>query len=272
MNLNMIFDRLWKDYSEQNPSANRISDLLKNEGENVVNDHIAFRSIDTPEVNINVLAVPFINEGYVPAGEYVFKEKHLFAKHFEIPGNRIAPRIFISQLILDECSSFIRKTFSDSIKKVDFGKLDSDQLIFAGQIFSPLSYNTYDRLRNESEYAAWFYVFGFRANHFTVSVNALKKYNSIYKINKLIKKNGFTLNTTGGEVKGTRSDLLQQSSTMADLLKVNFIEGVYEIPSCYYEFAQRYPDENGELYSGFIAKSADKIFESTNLYKKRNPS
>jgi hypothetical protein len=54
---------------------------------------------------------------------------------------------------------------------------------------------------------------------------------------------------------------------MSDMVKVEFTEGIYEIPSCYYEFAQRYPDTNGELYSGFIAKSADKIFESTN-YKR----
>ena len=140
-------------------------------------------------------------------------------------------------------------------------------MIFSGTIFNPLSFETYNRLREESEYAAWFYVFGFRANHFTVSVNALKKYNTIVKVNELLKENGFVLNTSGGEVKGEITDLLQQSSTMSDMVKVEFTEGIYEVPSCYYEFAQRYPDTNGELYSGFISKSADKIFESTN-YKK----
>jgi hypothetical protein len=52
------------------------------------------------------------------------------------------------------------------------------------------------------------------------------------------------------------------------LLEFNFVEGTFEIPSCYYEFALRYPDTDGKLYSGFIAKSADKIFESTDFYKK----
>jgi hypothetical protein len=55
---------------------------------------------------------------------------------------------------------------------------------------------------------------------------------------------------------------------MADIVTVDFIEGQYEIPSCYYEFAQRYPDTDGKLYGGFNAKSADKIFESTNFYSK----
>ncbi|NTW17289.1 MAG: DUF1338 family protein [Syntrophaceae bacterium] len=86
----------------------------------------------------------------------------------------------------------------------------------------------------------------------------------------LLKRNGFLLNSSGGEVKGTREELLQQSSTMADIVKIKFIEGEFEIPSCYYEFAHRFRDQDGKLYSGFIAKSADKIFESTNFYKKDN--
>jgi hypothetical protein len=59
--------------------------------------------------------------------------------------------------------------------------------------------------------------------------------------------------------------LLEQSSTLADLCMINFNEEAKEIPSCYYEFALRYPMENGELYQGFIAASADKIFESTDV-------
>jgi hypothetical protein len=269
MELNTIFKRLWEEYSSRNPSANKIHNLLTSEGESVMNDHIAFRTLDIPEINIDVLAKPFTSKGYIPKGEYHFEEKHLFAKHFEIPDNKTAPRIFISQLILSDCSSFVRDTLMEAFSGVDKNQLDPENLIFAGQIFSPLSYDIYERLRTESEYAAWFYVFGFRANHFTVSINDLKIHNDILKVNDLLKRNGFKLNTAGGEVKGTPAELLQQSSTMADLIKVNFIEGEFEIPSCYYEFAQRYPDENGKLYSGFIAKSADKIFESTNMYQNR---
>ncbi|MGL4896671.1 MAG: DUF1338 domain-containing protein, partial [Shewanella sp.] len=61
--------------------------------------------------------------------------------------------------------------------------------------------------------------------------------------------------------------LLEQSSTMADTIAVEFSDGVLEIPSCFYEFALRYPKANGELYTGFVAASADKIFESTNVNK-----
>jgi hypothetical protein len=267
MELNDLFNRLWSEYASQNPSANKVFSLLEKEGEKVVNDHIAFRTIDYPEMNIEVLATPFVKKGYVPKGEYVFEEKHLFARHYELPSGDESPRIFISQLVLDDCSPFIREVFRDAFTRVNKDKLDPERLIFAGQVFNPVSYRIYNMLREESEYAAWFYVFGFRANHFTVSVNALKKHDNIYKVNELLKKNAFVLNSSGGEVKGTPEELLQQSSTMADMVKVRFTEGEYEIPSCYYEFAQRFPDANGELYSGFIAKSADKIFESTNMYR-----
>jgi len=269
MNLENILNRLWTDYSDQNPSAGKIFKLFTDEGETVVNDHIAFRTLDNPMINIDVIARQFINNGYVPKGDYQFKDKHLFARHFELPSDITKPRVFISQLILSECSEYIQKIFSESLEKVDHNKFASDELLFMGTILNPLSYEIYNRLREESEYAAWFYIFGFRANHFTVGINTLTKYNNIYKVNELLKKNGFLLNSSGGEVKGTPEDLLQQSSTMADIVKVKFIEGEYEVPSCYYEFAQRFPDSSGKLYSGFVAKSADKIFESTHFYRKK---
>jgi hypothetical protein len=269
MELNSIFSRLWEDYSKQNPSAGAIYNLFLKEGENVVNDHIAFRTLDWKEINVGVLAKPFIEMGYVPRGEYIFKEKHLFAQHFELPEDKNSPRVFISQLILSDCSPFIQKTFSDLYAKTDSNRFNSTDLLFSGALFNPVSFETFNRLREESEYAAWFYVFGFRANHFTVSVNSLTKHDNIHKVNDLLKKNGYLLNTSGGEVKGTPEELLQQSSTMADIVKVKFAEGEFEVPACYYEFAQRFPDSDGHLYSGFIAKSADKIFESTNFYKKQ---
>ncbi|MFT6903004.1 MAG: hypothetical protein ACJAXS_003225, partial [Colwellia sp.] len=64
--------------------------------------------------------------------------------------------------------------------------------------------------------------------------------------------------------KGDEAVKLEQSSTMADHALVEFSDKTLAIPSCFYEFAKRYPMENGQLYTGFVAASADKIFESTN--------
>ncbi len=59
--------------------------------------------------------------------------------------------------------------------------------------------------------------------------------------------------------------LLEQSSTLADEAVAEFTDGDQLIPSCFYEFALRYAMPNGKLYTGFVAASADKIFESTNV-------
>ncbi len=268
MSLETIFSKLWEDYTSQNPSAQKVYDLFVNEGENVLNDHIAFRTFDDPRVNIDVLARVFIENGYEPKGEYEFEEKHLFAKHYEHRTDKSAPKVFISQLKTKDFSEFLQQTVKNSIDQVSEKDLQSDEIIYSGNIWGKPNYDTYLRLKNESEYAAWVYVYGFRANHFTININALNKYNTIEKVNQFLKDNEFLLNSSGGEIKGTKEQLLQQSSIMANHIRVEFVEGTYSIPGCYYEFAQRYPDENGELYKGFIAKSADKIFESTNYYNK----
>ena len=268
MNLQDMFGRLWEDYTAQNPSVKKIHSLFTNEGEKVVNDHIAFRTFQDERVGIDILAKPFLMNGYVEKGEYHFEEKKLFAKHFEHPGEPNAPRVFISEFMTDHFSQFLQKTVKNWIDNIPADLLQSEGLLFSGSGWMTPSYEVYNRLREESEYAGWLYVHGFRANHFTVSINSLKTHNSIEKVNQFIKDKGFHLNSSGGEIKGTPAELLQQSSTMSEKISVRFTEGVYEIPGCYYEFAIRYPDTGGNLYSGFIAKSADKIFESTDLKNK----
>jgi hypothetical protein len=269
MERNELFHRLWLDYTASNPSARKIVDLFTSEGEQVINDHIAFRTLDDSRINLETIADTFIRQGYKPAGEYEFKDKHLFARHYELPGVNNAPRIFISQLIMADVSPAVRKTLEKALDRVPSDKFSAGDLVFAKTLFNPLSHDVYSKLREESEYAAWFYVFGFRANHFTVSVNAMKKYDTLEKVNQLLKNKGFLLNTSGGEIKGTSDDLLRQSSTLADIVTIRFKEGLFDIPCCYYEFAQRYPLPDGRLFGGFIARSADKIFESTDFYRRK---
>jgi hypothetical protein len=265
MNLHDMFGRLWEDYTAQNPSVQKIHKLFTSAGEEVMNDHIAFRTFEDQRVGIDVLAKPFLKIGYVEKGEYHFEEKKLFAKHFEHPGEPNAPRVFISELMTNHFSQFLQDTVNEWISGIPFELFQSEDLLFSGSAWMTPSYEVYNQLREESEYAGWLYVHGFRANHFTVSINSLKKFDTIEKVNRFIKDNGFQMNASGGEVKGTPDELLQQSSTMSEKILVRFTEGVFEIPGCYYEFAIRYPDTSGTLYSGFIAKSADKIFESTDL-------
>lgn len=268
MNKETLFAKLWEIYTTQNPSVQKVYNLFVNEGETVENDHIAFRTYDDPRVNVDVLAKPFLEAGYEEKGDYVFEAKKLYAKHFEHKTDEKAPRVFISQLKTAEFSDFLQETVKRIIDKIPQDLLKSNDLIFSGNTWETPSYEIYQQLREESEYAAWLYVYGFCANHFTVSVNYLEKLDSVQKVNQFLKNNGFLINDSGGEIKGTPQEHLEQSSIKSEIVAVDFEEGSFEVPGCYYEFARRYPDESGKLYSGFIAKSADKIFESTDYYKK----
>jgi len=268
MELNHIFGKLWDIYTSQNPAVQKVYDLFTSKGENVSNDHIAFRTLNDPRIGVDVLAKVFISAGYIEKGQYHFKEKKLFAKHYEHGSIPDAPRVFISELLLEHFSENLQNTAKEIVDSIPKEVLHSKGLIFSGNSWGTPVFKMYNSLKEESEYAAWFYVFGFCANHFTVSVNSLKTYDSIEKVNKLLKENGFLLNDSGGEIKGTPSELLEQSSIKSGLVNIEFHEGTKEIPGCYYEFARRYKDKDGSLFSGFIAKSADKIFESTNFYNK----
>ena len=260
-----IFHLLWKEYTKQNPSAQAIHDLFTKEEELVINDHVAFRTFDDKRMNIQVLAKKFVKAGYEYKGEYVFEDKHLNAVHLEHPDEKNAPRVFISELILSEFSEEFQNTIKRRINSVGNAYYADPDLIYKGSVWGKPSYADYQFLRKESEYAAWLYIHGFRVNHFTVSINALEKFDTIEKVNQFIKDSGFEMNTTGGEIKGTPEKLLQQSSTLSEIIKVEFEEGTYEIPACFYEFAIRYPNEQGEIFSGFIAANANKIFDSSNF-------
>jgi len=267
-NEGLIFNRLWDIYSTQNPMTMQVYNLFTDEGERVINDHIAFRTFQHPLIGIDALAKPFLEAGYGYADEYQFQEKKLLAKHYEHKSNPEAPRVFISELLVNEFSPYLQEVVKNWIAAIPEAIVGSDRILYSGNLSGVPSFETYKRLRAESEYAAWLYVNGFRANHFTVSVNHLKIYDTLYKVNDFLKKNGFLLNDAGGEIQGTPEQLLEQSSIKAGMVRFYFEEGYFEIPGCYYEFAMRYPDQGGKIYSGFISKSADKIFESTNFYKK----
>ncbi|MEQ6122318.1 DUF1338 domain-containing protein [Reichenbachiella sp. MALMAid0571] len=260
MDIEHTLEKLWLNYSAITPSAFSIKNLFESLGEQVKNDHIAFRTFNDPRVNIEKLALPFIRLGYEPKQDYYFEEKKLNARHYEHPDEGL-PKIFISELILEKCTPTLQATVLHLLNSLSPRHLSED-LIFSGRLWDKPFVDTYELLRKESEYAAWLYLYGFVVNHFTIDVNALNGFASIEQVNDFLKDNGYKLNASGGEVKGKPSDLLQQSSILADRIEYDFQEGMHEVPGCYYEFAMRY-EKNGKLFNGFITNSADKIFEST---------
>src|SRR5712692_9317037 len=101
--LDDLFARLWDDYSRLNPEARRIHELLRSRGEEIRNDHVAFRTFDDPRVGLEVLTAPSRAFGYAPRDEYVFPEKKLFARHYEHP-DASRPLVFASELRLGDTS------------------------------------------------------------------------------------------------------------------------------------------------------------------------
>lgn len=260
--LQTLLDEMWGDYCQLNPEARRVYDLLTSEGEKVLNDHIALRTFDHPRLGIESLARVFKEHGYEARGEYTFVEKKLYARHYEHPDETL-PKIFISELQLAKVSPFIREEMLKLIEQISDSVIQSPKFSMCGRPW-PMSHALFQRLAAESEYASWVAAHGFRPNHFTVSVNALRKFGDLSRLNAFLVQKGFTLNSSGGVIKGSPEVLLEQSSTMASEIPVRFEEGTFQVPGCYYEFAKRYPRPDGKLYQGFVAASADKIFESTN--------
>lgn len=258
-----LLNKLWQQYVDTNPHVDEINKLFESMGETPTNDHIALRTINNPMVNIYKLAEAFTEYGYVICNDYDFEVKKLKAIHLEHT-DKSKPKIFISQLLAEDFSPFLQETMKSCIDSISNDLLENKQdLLTSGVSWSNINYSTYKKLLEESEYAAWFYAFGFRANHFTVFINELVSFDSVTEVNDFLKGNHVTLNISGGEIKGTPNDLLEQSSTVSGVVDVEFADGKYAIPCCYYEFAKRYKDNDGNLYQGFVAKSADKIFEST---------
>ena len=260
-----LLDKMWNDYTTLNPHALEIHNLFADrEGAEIFNDHIALRTYNHPKVGVDALAKSFLAGGYVEKGTYVFEEKKLFAKHFEHPNENL-PKVFISELKLEEFDQELNAIVNKILDELPQEIVDSSEFPVSGKNWK-LNLDDYEKLLSKSEYAAWVAALGFRANHFTVFVNKLKTLENLTELNTLVKESGHTINNSGGEIKGSKEVYLEQSSTRAGKINFTFDSGeTKEIPACYYEFALRYPMADGKLYQGFVAKSADKIFESTDV-------
>jgi hypothetical protein len=256
-----LFKDIWQQYIGVTPSAKRIHQLLGN-GNDIINDHVAYRTFNHPKLGLDKLAKGLIALGYSECGQYDFAAKKLDAKHFEHPDTTM-PKVFISELRVEEFSEQAQEIIAKLIEQLPEDVTDRADFLYSGRLWE-ISSTDYELLLAESEYASWLAAWGYRANHFTVSINHLDNYDDILVVNSALKDAGYILNTNGGEVKGDEAVKLEQSSTIADKAAVTFTDKTIEIPSCFYEFAKRYPLANGELYTGFVAASADKIFDSTN--------
>lgn len=286
--LNGVLDGLMRRYQERVPDVEAIIQAMIGDGligapEDIENDHIAFRTMGVPQLGTASLEKIFLHLGYERRDAYAFPGKKLDAFWYSPPEPRL-PRIFISELrvaaLSDEVQRVIR-SYTDEVTSDPVDALDLDNAAeidaFLHQALWRLpSYEDFQRLAGESEYAAWVIYNRYYLNHFTISVHNLPGgYDTVASFNTFLEGHGFKLNDSGGKAKESPDGLLIQSSTVAEMIGATFAgDDTHKISGSYVEFAERrpLPEHQGkskvelkrtERREGFEASNADKIFEST---------
>lgn len=258
--LDALLQRWWQNYVAITPVVSKVNRLLGDDMV-LVNDHLALRTFNLPATGLPRV-LPLLDAlGYRVEGQYQFVERKLTAVHLEHLDPR-QPKIFISQLEVDQLSPQSQQLIAALVAQLPDTVLASAQGLAAGRLWQ-LTLADYQLLLAESEYAAWLAAFGFCANHFTLSVNDLHGFHSLQQLNALLEQHAIALNQQGGVIKGSPEQKLEQSATLADRVAVHFSDQSSIIPGCFYEFALRYPQEDGALFQGFVESSATTIFSST---------
>jgi hypothetical protein len=249
MFIDELFGRLWAQYVEITPRAERIHRLLGGRGEKVVHDHIGLRTFDVPDLDIGVLDRAFVDAGYQPAESYEFPDDKLVATYYS-HRERNLPKVFISALEVERCSPEMQSIVGRLVEQMEPGLTARAYFSAMGRPWD-LSIADYEALRAESAYAAWVAAFGFRASLFAADAGALSGFSSLAELNAFLEAQGVELDRAGGAIKGSPAEHLEQSSTLEDRVEVEFSDGKKSIPSCCYGFARRYPMADGMLYEGF---------------------
>lgn len=290
--LDVVLDGLMRRYKTRVPDVGAIIQAMIGAGiigraEDIENDHIAFRTMGVPHLGITSLEKIFLHYGYTRREQYNFAAKKLTAYWYAPPAERY-PRIFISQLRVPELSPeaqqiITRYTDQVTADPVDALDLDDGPAVDAflhRPLWSTPTWADFQRLSQESEYAAWVIYNRYYLNHFTVSVHNLPDgYNTISQFNVFLEARGFKLNDAGGQAKVSSDGGLIQSSTVAEMIQAEFSDGrggiiTQSIAGSYVEFAERrvlpqfahLPTQavmRQHRREGFETASADKIFEST---------
>ena len=283
-----ILDELFNIYAKRVPDVKKITSAMIERGmvssqNEIINDHIAFRTMGVPNLGISSFEKIFLATGYKRKDFYHFAIKKLHAYWYSPPTEDL-PRIFISELKVEKLSPKVQniiRFYTDSIVQDPVDTLNLDDYKAVAKYFqTPLwdlpSLKDYEQLLSESEYAAWVIYNRYYLNHYTISVHDLPNpYNKLESFNEFLSDIGIKLNTSGGIIKTSKDQLLRQSSSVANTVKANFTNGnTKKIAGSYVEFAERSPlPEFRNLKSnklkrehrreGFETSNADRIFEST---------
>lgn len=251
--------------------------------DDIVNDHIAFRTLGVPNLGIKSFEKIFLSFGYQKRDYFYFEGKKLDAYWFAPPSSEY-PRIFVSELRVSELSAavqeiilkYTRDITTDPVDELDLNDGEQVAAFLQKPLWNLPTSAEYQTLLAESEYAAWVIYNRYYLNHYTISIHELKDgYNTLEEFNAFLESIGVKLNTSGGKIKTSEDGLLRQSSTVSALYDATFADAnTIQIAGSYVEFAERsilpeYKDlpkdkiESKHRRDGFETNNADKIFEST---------
>ena len=286
--LDEILTALFHPYKKSVTDVEKISsamveaNMIADENE-IVNDHIAFRTLGVPNLGIASFEKIFLHYGYTKMDSYYFSAKKLDAYWYAPPSPEY-PRIFISELRVEDLSAAAQRIISQYTNAVNADPMDTIDLNdpkTVGEFFyQPLwklpTLADFQQLSEESEYAAWVIYNRYYLNHYTISVHDLPApYNTLEAFNGFLEEMGIVLNTSGGKIKTSKDGLLRQTSSVAEMVEATFANNEkMTISGSYVEFAERsvLPEfealakeeiQRKHRREGFEAANADKIFEST---------
>jgi hypothetical protein len=249
----------------------------------IINDHIAFRTLGVPHLGIASFEKIFLAHGYQKRDYFFFEGKKLDAYWYAPPVDEL-PRIFISELRVHDLSPEAQQLIAkhtggltaDPVDSLDLNDVAAVTDFFHRPLWQLPTLEDYQSLLAESEYAAWVIYNRYYLNHYTISVHQLgQEHRTLEQFNDFLKSIGITLNDSGGEIKVSPDGLLRQSSSVAEKVEAEFANGQKAtIAGSYVEFAERLPlPEFAHLpfdqlkrhmrRDGFESGNADKIFEST---------
>ena len=286
--ISKILQGVFAVYRDRVPDVQKITDAMVSQGivagqSEILNDHIAFRTMGVDHLGIASFEKIFLAHGYEKRDYFFFEGKKLNAYWYAPPDDEL-PRIFISELRVKDLSEKTQQIISkytgdltsDPVDALDLNDVAEVTEFFHRPLWQLPTLEDYQALLEESEYAAWVIYNRYYLNHYTISVHQLDgEHRTLEQFNDFLKSIGITLNNAGGEIKVSPDGLLRQSSSVAEKVEAEFAGGNKAIISgSYVEFAERLPlPEFAHLpfneikrsmrRDGFESGNADKIFEST---------
>ena len=145
-----FFAALWQKYTQVTPQALSIQTLFEGYGEQVINDHVAFRTFNNSPISLEKLEPQLIALGYQAYGAFRFENKHLKARCYRHNDDSNAP----SELLIDELPQECQDIIARYVAQIPSDAVQDPSIFYAGLVWPKPTQADYLTLAKHSEYAA----------------------------------------------------------------------------------------------------------------------